>query len=123
MAIYSLSQRTSNVTIANACWEIRSSATGKPKVFEIGITINAATASVFGLGRPAAIGVTPTSPQTFLAEDLRRASARTVVRGGLGHRPDRAGELLPANLSAEHDGGSGSSGRSREVFISSSARS
>jgi hypothetical protein len=35
---------------------------------ELGLTNNAATASVFGLGRPAAIGVTPTSPQTFLDE-------------------------------------------------------
>ena len=35
---------------------------------EIGISIVAATASIFGIGRPGAIGVTPTSPQTFLDE-------------------------------------------------------
>ena len=29
----------------------------------------AATASVFGLGRPAAMGITPTTPVTLLAED------------------------------------------------------
>ena len=39
------------------------------RLLELGITINAATASVFGLGRPAAIGITPTSPATVLAED------------------------------------------------------
>ena len=37
---------------------------------EIGVFLNAATASLFGLGRPAAIGVTPTTPVTFLAMDL-----------------------------------------------------
>lgn len=78
MAIYAMSQRTSNTTTANACWEIRTAATDRAYVMEIGITINAATASVFGLGRPAAIGVTPTSPQTFIAEDPG-APASTVV--------------------------------------------
>jgi len=35
---------------------------------EVGLTQNAATAGVYGLGRPAAIGITPTSPQTWLDE-------------------------------------------------------
>lgn len=69
MAIYSLGVRTSNVTTANACFEARSAATDKPRTLELGITLAAATASTFGFGRPAAIGITPTSPVTVLAED------------------------------------------------------
>ena len=93
MAIYSLSQRTSNVTIANACWEIRTAATDRAYVFEIGITINAATASVFGLGRPAAIGVTPTSPVTFLAEDP--GAPASTVQATLAWA---TGPTVPANF-------------------------
>lgn len=69
MAIYSLANRTSNGTIANACIEFIAASTDRPKIMEIGITIVNASASVFGLGRPQAIGITPTSPVTVLAED------------------------------------------------------
>jgi hypothetical protein len=69
MAAYSLAVRTTNVTIANPCFEIRTGSGDRPRIFEIGLTINAATASVFGLGRPQAIGITPTSPVDMLPED------------------------------------------------------
>ena len=69
MAIYSLANRTTNITIANACLEIRTASTDRPRVMEIGIFLAAATASVFGLGRPQAIGITPTAPVTILQED------------------------------------------------------
>ena len=36
---------------------------------ELGVFMAAATASVYGLGRPGAIGVTPTSPVAVLPED------------------------------------------------------
>jgi len=68
MAIYSASQRTASGTAATAAWEVRSTSTNKPKIMEMGLTQNAATASVFGVGRPAAIGLTPTTPVTFLDE-------------------------------------------------------
>lgn len=68
MPVFSLSQRTSSGTAATAAWEVRSASANRPKIFELGFSQNAATAGVFGLGRPAAIGVTPTSPQTFLDE-------------------------------------------------------
>ena len=68
MGIYSLSQRTTATAAASASWEVRSTSTNKPKLMEIGISQVAATAGVYGIGRPAAIGVTPTSPQTFLDE-------------------------------------------------------
>jgi len=69
MAIYSIARRTSNVTIANACFELRSNTLNRPRILEIGLSINAATASVFGLGRPQAIGITPTSPVDMQPED------------------------------------------------------
>lgn len=68
MAIYSLAQRTTATAAASASWEVRSVATNKPKVMELGISQNTATAGVYGIGRPGAIGITPTSPQTFLDE-------------------------------------------------------
>lgn len=70
MAIYSLGQAANATATINAVrWELRASATDRLFVREIGISLGAATASTFGLGRPAAIGVTPTTPITLLAED------------------------------------------------------
>lgn len=77
MAIYSISNRTSNTTIANPCIEIRTTATERAKILEICITMAAATASVFGLGRPQAIGVTPTTPVTVIAEDIGEPAGST----------------------------------------------
>ena len=68
MAIYSIGQRTTVTTIAAASWELRSASTGKPKVMELGYSLGAATASIIGIGRPAAIGVTPTTPLTVIDE-------------------------------------------------------
>lgn len=59
MAISSLAQRTTNLTIAQACIEWRTPATVRPKVLEIAIVQATATAQSLGLGRPQAIGVTP----------------------------------------------------------------
>lgn len=69
MAIVSASQLTSAVTSATAAWEVRTVSTNKPKLMELGVNQNVAgTAMQIGLGRPAAIGVTPTTPVTFLDE-------------------------------------------------------
>ena len=69
MAIYSIANRTSNTTTANACIELRTTSTNRATVYEIGIFLAAATASTFGLGRPGTNGITPSSPITGLAED------------------------------------------------------
>lgn len=69
MAIFALANRTTVGTIAAACFELRSAASNSPKLFQLDILLAAATASVYGIGRPAAIGVTPTTPQTVLAEE------------------------------------------------------
>lgn len=79
MARYSLGFRTSNVTINVACVEIRSTATDALRIVEFGLFLAAATASSFGLGRPAAIGVTPTSPVTVLTEDRDPAGTAQVA--------------------------------------------
>lgn len=69
MAIYSRADRTSNVSNAAACYEIRTTSTDRARITEVGISLVTAAATVIGLGRPAAIGVTPTSAQTVQAEE------------------------------------------------------
>jgi len=76
MARYSIANRTSNVTTANATLEIIAPAAGT-RVVEITITMGAATASIFGIGKAAAIGITPTSPVTLLSEDTGRPATLT----------------------------------------------
>ena len=91
----SLGVRTTNTTIANCCWEILTGSTpGRVKVYEIGITLAAATASTFGLGRPQATGVTPTSPVNFQVEDPNDVLADGVVRSALAWG---TGPTVPSN--------------------------
>lgn len=82
--IVSLGVRTVDGTAGAAGWEIRTGATpGRAKLLEIGFFLAAATASVYGLGRPAAIGTTPTSPVNFLPEDPNDVIASGVVQSAL----------------------------------------
>ena len=69
MATYTLGVRTASGTAAAAAWEIRTSATVRVRVLEMGLFLAAATASVYGLGRPAALGITPTTPVDFVSGD------------------------------------------------------
>lgn len=84
MAIYSLSQRTIIVTAGQATWEVRTAATDIPRVMEIGFSQVTAVAATIGLGRPATIGVTPTTPQTFLPEDPSDPAATVTACVGWG---------------------------------------
>ena len=68
MEMYTLGVRTTGAGNASPAWEIRSGSS-RLYVRELGVFMAAATASTFGIGRPAAIGVTPTSPVTLVAED------------------------------------------------------
>lgn len=80
----SLGVRTSSGTNATAAWEIRAAATpGRAKIMEIGFFLAAATASIYGLGRPAAIGDTPTTPVDFLQQDPAEVLAANVVLSAL----------------------------------------
>lgn len=87
MARYTLASRTSATSTGAACWELRSTTTDRLFVREIGITLSAATASTFGLGRPAAIGVTPTSPVTVTAMDPGNPAGTGTVALAWGTGP------------------------------------
>lgn len=93
MAIYSIAQRTTATAAASASWEIRTASTDRAAILEIGISQNAATAGVYGIGRPAAIGVTPTSPQTVLPEDPNEPTGTVTVCVAWG-----TGPTVPANF-------------------------
>ncbi len=93
--ITSLSQRTTSGTAATAAWEVRSAAATKPRLMEVGAFNNAATASVFGLGTPAAIGVTPTSPQTFLDESDGSATNTALLTAAVAWG---TGPTVPTNF-------------------------
>lgn len=86
MAIYSLANRTSNGTSAAATLELRTASAVRATVLEFGISINAGPASAFGFGRPAAIGITPTTPVTVLQEDAGapNGNSQTALAWGTG---------------------------------------
>lgn len=82
--LVSLAVRTTNVTSGAAAWEIRTGATpGRARLMELGLFLAAATASQYGLGIPAAIGATPTSPVDFEVEDPADVLASGVVQSAL----------------------------------------
>ena len=94
MAIGSLSQRTSQTVAANPAWEIiATSAQMRPTILELGITQVTAVASTLGLGRPQAKGITPTTPQTFLAEDAGEVALNTTAAVAWG-----TGPTIPLNF-------------------------
>lgn len=65
---YSLAVRTTNVTTGNATVEMIAGATQGFRLLELGISLGVSTLSTYGLGVPAAKGITPTSPVTMLTE-------------------------------------------------------
>lgn len=70
MSRFSTGRLTTNTTASNASIEIiNSSTTLAAFIKEIGIALNAATATVITLGRPAAAGVTPTTPEAMQDEE------------------------------------------------------
>lgn len=98
MAIYALSQRTTATASASASWEIRSTSGNKPNVLQLELSQAAATAGVYGLGRPAAIGITPTTPQTFVDEaDGNAATALSTAAVAWG-----TGPTVPANFNRRY---------------------
>jgi hypothetical protein len=86
-ARYSIGRRTADGSNAAAALEIRAGAFAPAYVREITITLAQATASIFGIGRPAVIGITPTAPVTVMDEaggDASEASVTTAVAWGTG---------------------------------------
>jgi hypothetical protein len=86
-ATYQLAVRTTATASGAAAAELRSTATDRLYVREIKISMAAATASIFGVGRPAAIGVTPTSPVTVLPQDPGNPTATGVIALAWGTGP------------------------------------
>ncbi len=64
-----LGLETTNFTISQACWELIAPSTRRIVIREIQIIQKTATAQTLGLGRPAAIGITPTAPVTAVRGD------------------------------------------------------
>lgn len=94
MALFSLAQRTAATAAASASWEVRSTSGNKPKLLMLKLSQNVATAGVYGVGRPGAIGVTPTSPQTFIDEaDGNGATGLTTAAVAWG-----TGPTVPSNF-------------------------
>jgi hypothetical protein len=56
-------------------------------MLEMGIWLNAATQSPIGIGRPQAIGITPTSPVTVLQEDPGDSNGLTQTALAWGTAP------------------------------------
>jgi hypothetical protein len=78
MAIYSLSQRTSATSAASAAWEIIVTASQvRPALLEFGLSQVTGVAGTYGIGRPQAKGITPTTPQTFLQEDVNEVAGNS----------------------------------------------
>lgn len=65
----SLARRTSSGTNATPAYELIAPPQKGCYVREILVTLAAATASTYGLGRPAAIGIGPTTPVAVLSEE------------------------------------------------------
>jgi hypothetical protein len=88
MALYGLAQRTTSSTIATAAQEIRSTSANKPRMLEYGLSQVSAGAATYGIGRPTAIGVSPTGPVTFVDEgDGNAPAAQTTACVAWGTGP------------------------------------
>ena len=94
--LLSLGVRTTNGTDVEAAWEIRTGSTpGRARLVEFGLFLTAATESNFGLGIPAALGITPASPVDLMPEDPNNVLATGVIQSALswGTSP-----TVPANF-------------------------
>ncbi len=98
MALLALGQRTIVTAAAGATWEIRAGAANKPKVLQMEFSQVTAVAATMGIGRPALIGVTPTTPQTYVDEsDGNGAVGVTTSAVAWG-----TGPTVPANFNRRY---------------------
>lgn len=76
MSIYSLSLNSTVTTTGAAAMDCKAAATNTPNIMEVGLSLGAATASTYGLGRA---GNTPTqtAPVLLQAEDPSKPAALT----------------------------------------------
>ncbi len=69
MGIFAISVRTTASLSTSAAVEVIAGTNNAFRLLELGFTIPAATAAVFGYGKPALIGVTPGTLSTVQGED------------------------------------------------------
>lgn len=86
MPLFDLGLRTTNVTSAQAAVEIIGSNTQRTKIYEIGFVLATAVATVLGLGRPQAVGITP-APVLFQAEEVSDLAAISACSLSWGTSP------------------------------------
>lgn len=94
MAVYAIARRTTNTTSGNSAHSLITTSTDRAALLEAGVFMGAATASTYGLGRPAAAGVTPTSPVTLLAEDPANPAGTVTSALAWGTSPTNPTESL-----------------------------
>lgn len=96
MAIYSIADVVTPASSGSALWEVRTTSTDRATLIEIGMS-NAVditpSAEIFKLGRPAARGITPTTPLTVLAEDEAGPAGTVQTARAWGTAP-----AAPANF-------------------------
>lgn len=87
MTLFSRNIRTSATGSAAPLVELIGGTLRPCKLVEVGIVLVNATASVMALGRPAAIGITPTTPVNLLSQYLptsNSSDAKLAVAWGTG---------------------------------------
>lgn len=87
MSLASIGLRTSNVTISNANVELRTTAGVLARVLEASLIQVTGTASSFGLGRPAAVGITPGTSSTFQRDNSSEPACVTTASLTWGTSP------------------------------------
>jgi hypothetical protein len=105
MPYYSLALRTTASQTTRACLELRADPLIDTILREIGVTLVAATASVFGLGRPQANGITPGAPVALIPHEPGGGLSKAVAALSWGTGPTVPGQFirrvsLPATIGA-----------------------
>jgi hypothetical protein len=93
MAVYGIERQIASQAASTPAYELRTASTDRGKVERMGIFLRGAGNAIYGFGRPAAIGVTPTSPVTWLALDP--ADPAGTVQTALAWA---TGPTVPANF-------------------------
>ena len=87
MAVYSLAVRTTDTTINHAAVELYTAATCAIKVWEIGLTQTVGTSVAWGIGRPAAQGITPVAAVFQAEQATSDPAAKTNLSLSWGTSP------------------------------------
>lgn len=88
MSIYSQGVNTTITTTASPALDVKAASANAPKVMEIALSLAAATASTYGIGRPGNDGsVAQTSPVLFQAENPGDPAANTGSAVAWGTAP------------------------------------